>query len=315
MKLTCGAAPQKYDSSSAVRCCGKLRRYNPLQVAATQNRNFPTMSMLSRSWSFLTQAGLSHHVRLISTGVPALGFGERFVPKRLKLDECQPDYKEFPERDIVNFPRPKIAMFSPKVRMGLFPESWFNFLYKKTGVTGPYLLGYGLLAFCVSKEWYVITAENNLVFAFIVGNWLILKGVGGKYAERYYNRSQKANREMIGAKIEAFKDKNRAILKESTDLIKRCESWAPMVFQTQRDQVFMQMEEEYRKRLVEYRSAVKKNLDYLVDLDETKKRLQRRHIVDWVVDQVRTNITEQVQKAAFKQCLSHLQFLSTKAQI
>nr|XP_023403233.1 ATP synthase F(0) complex subunit B1, mitochondrial isoform X2 [Loxodonta africana] len=57
-------------------------------------------------------------------------------------------------------PVPPLPEYGGKVRFGLIPEEFFQLLYPKTGVTGPYVLGTGLILYFLSKEIYVITSET-----------------------------------------------------------------------------------------------------------------------------------------------------------
>ena len=43
-----------------------------------------------------------------------------------------------PERDMKNFPNPTQPAKHEPVRLGIVPQSWFDFMYPKTGVTGLY---------------------------------------------------------------------------------------------------------------------------------------------------------------------------------
>lgn len=69
-----------------------------------------------------------------------------------------------------------------KVRLGFVPEEWFQFFYKKTGVTGPYTFAITLSTYLVSKEIYVLEHEYysglSLLIMWVVG----IKKLGPKLA-------------------------------------------------------------------------------------------------------------------------------------
>jgi len=50
-------------------------------------------------------------------------------------------------------------------------------------------------------------------------------------------------------------------------------------------------EHRYRERVAQVYSAVKRRLDYQVELVSTKKRLEQQHMVNWIVDSVVSGIT------------------------
>jgi F-type H+-transporting ATPase subunit b len=48
------------------------------------------------------------------------------------------DYKEHPERDLVNFPYPARFQYPPKTRLLMIPDSWCTPFHKVTGTSGKY---------------------------------------------------------------------------------------------------------------------------------------------------------------------------------
>ena len=67
---------------------------------------------------------------------------------------------------MVNFPPRRQPVNPGKLRLGLIPDEWFQYMYNKTGVTGPYILFWGGLTTILSKEYFVpwVDTPEHLVF-------------------------------------------------------------------------------------------------------------------------------------------------------
>ena len=66
--------------------------------------------------------------------------GTKYVPANAGKWELTPaDFKEFPERDVVNYPHPDRREFPKPVRLGWMPDTWYRFFYEKTGESGEQL--------------------------------------------------------------------------------------------------------------------------------------------------------------------------------
>lgn len=63
-----------------------------------------------------------------------------------------------PERDTKNYPHPSQPERRPPVRLGIFPASWFDFMYPKTGTSGETNSGLQVVMceyFSISRTLYV----------------------------------------------------------------------------------------------------------------------------------------------------------------
>merc|ERR1712107_495381 len=77
-----------------------------------------------------------------------------------------------------------------------------------------------------------------------------------------------------------------------------------------RRRLCLQLEGEYRSRLAAAHSAVKKRLDYQVETANVLRRMEKKHMVDWIIGNVKASITPAQEAAALKKCISDLKALS-----
>lgn len=229
-----------------------------------------------------------------------------------KYDKSQIlEIDEGPERDVINFPRLKRPEHPGKVRMGVFPEEWFQFFYPKTGVTGPYLFGTGLLTYLYSKEIMVMDHEFfcgiTLIIMFTYAHKKFGKQIAA-YCDSEYEKELTLAQESHNSEVEAMKEviENEARAQEET----KCQA---LIFEAKKENIGLQLETEYRRRQMQAYSEVKKRLDYHLEVINIQRRLQQKHMVDWIVNNVQKSISGQQEKDMLSKCISDLKGLAAKA--
>ncbi|GJQ66002.1 hypothetical protein Trydic_g4094 [Trypoxylus dichotomus] len=205
----------------------------------------------------------------------------------------------------------KITRKEPgKVRLGLIPEEWFQFFYQKTGVTGPYVFLITVPSFFFSKEIYVLEHEYYSGLSVLIVFYLAVKKVGPHLAKAIdkgvddYERKWTSNR-----------DNDKKVFNDMIDnenKLQQSMEGQLMLQDAKKENVHLQLEEEYRQRLLVAYKTVKARLDFQVVKMLTEKKFLHRNLIEWVVNQVLAAYTSEAEKQTIDNCIQHLSTLSEK---
>jgi F-type H+-transporting ATPase subunit b len=224
----------------------------------------------------------------------------------------QSDVKRYPhdapERDFANYPPIRMPVQPGKVRLGFIPDEWFQFMYNKTGVTGPYILFWGAIATALSKEMFipwVDTPEHLIFLGFVIATTKMYGSKIGAMLDK-----------QVDQKIKAYEDE----LKESTksvdaqigslEALKSLPEANKLIHDSKRDNVLLQLEAAYRQRMAMVHQEVKKRLDYQLAIQNIYKRVEREQAINFILDGVKKSIGPNQEKEAFQSALSQLKALS-----
>jgi len=218
---------------------------------------------------------------------------------------------EAPERDRKNYPLPERPLEAGKVRMGFIPEEVFEAFYPKTGVTGPYLLLLGGATYALSKE--VIPMEHQFIngtsLALLI--YIIYKKYGLKMAEKTKEMAMKDMEQWELIRNHAIKNYELAIEKDS-ELAWQVEGIAEQLGPALKENVELQLEAEYRKRLAQVHEQIKRRLDYASAMASTRRRIEQEHMVDWIVRSVLSSISAEQEEENLNACIANLEALAAK---
>uniref|UniRef100_A0AC34Q1I8 ATP synthase subunit b n=1 Tax=Panagrolaimus sp. JU765 TaxID=591449 RepID=A0AC34Q1I8_9BILA len=239
--------------------------------------------------------------------------GKQFVPPE-PLPAVPKDYKEFPERDIVNYPYPARPAFEPKTRLLMFPDSWCTPFHKITGTSGPYLFFGGLFAFMLNKEIWVFEEQGHMLAGWILFYILVKNSFGYRIDQGLYKGYKE--------RMDYFKSLIQEDLKEAvefhknsaaeTDALAALKENFPVIF---KENMALQLEATYRKNVEAVSTELKRRLDYLKETEATKQRFERDYLLKLITQgvqkQVETN-EGNIKDVYLDNCISQLKTLSLK---
>lgn len=187
----------------------------------------------------------------------------------------------------------------------------FTFFYKKTGASGPYAFATALTTFLCSKEIYVIEHEFYTGLSIGIMCYIFCKkiapGLGqslseeAKQIEDDWNSGRKAD---ITANEEGIEQEKKDQWRADGQLV---------LIDAKKENVALQLEAAYRQRLANVYSEIKRRLEYQVQIQHVERRVNQKHLVNWVVEGVLKTITPDQDKANITKCLADLNGLASKA--
>jgi len=212
------------------------------------------------------------------------------------------------ERDLVNFPRRVRPVDKPPVALGFIPQEWMDALYPKTGVTGPYMALVGVGTFLASKEYFVMEHDFYVGIALVAVLGGIVKSVGPDYTA-YINKAVDDEDNQLRQIRQSEIDMCNATIDQEKAAQANATAWADVIT-AKKEAVGLQLEGEYRERLALAHSQIKKRLDYQLETANVMRRMEQKHMVDWIISNVKQSITPAQETAALKKCISDLKALS-----
>ncbi|CAL1541362.1 unnamed protein product [Lymnaea stagnalis] len=257
-----------------------------------------------------------HGIVKVMSAVPARG--EKTFTREERIEQW--DYVNSvyfgPERDMKNFPTLVQADSPEPVRLGVIPARWFDFLYPKTGVSGPYVLLGGFTLWMMSKEIMVID-HYFWEFPSFWGMVYILNKhpkVGPKLKKWLADSYETQKNIFYTRPLKSMKDQEADNIARNERLIEETET-AKHIYLAQKEGVQLQLEAAYRQRLQNAFLDVKKRLDYEVEKTNVRRKFEQDHMVNWIVSSVTKSISPQLEKESIKVCIQTLKGLASKQKV
>ena len=214
------------------------------------------------------------------------------------------------ERDTKNFPILKAPETIPEKQFILFPKSWGDALYSKTGVSGPYLLMTGVVTTLLSKEYIVI--EDTFfesVIAIATGVYVYqkyMKKMIEPWIQKELARDEYRRYTKPIADVKAYVSNEINKFENAKDAIDATKDFVA----AEKENIQLQLEAIYRERMDQVYKDVKRRLDYKVEVENAQRQFEQDQMVNWIVNNVVKSITAKEEKESLTSCIANLKRMS-----
>lgn len=284
--------------------------HSPYHLPPLNREPYP--ELLPRLGKAPEAAHLAEPTSLLESGLEKLDPKELEKAVNVRFGPSMPtiDDDKSPERDVVNFPRQPQLMDVPPRVFHVLPKSWFDFFHSKTGYSGGFTFATTFGLFLVSKEWIVMEHEicTGLSLTIIIS--IVVSKAGpavNKYLDNLINNGLKG--------WDDWQKNNIQLLDDVVDHYKAQENVVnnlPLIYDARREDVQVQLESEYRRRLKAVHDSTKKKLNYLVAVADSKRNIAHEHMVNWVIDHAVNSIGPKQEADVLDNCISNLKSLAAK---
>lgn len=208
---------------------------------------------------------------------------------------------------------PRVTRLEPeRVFFCLIPYTWIKFFNEKTGVTGFWTFMFTYGTYLLSKEKLIMEHEYYGGLSMIVLSYLAVVYVGPSIAEGLDKEVDAVENSFKQVRIDQQKNIEDDIQREKW--LQVCMEEQQVLVEAKRENVHLQLEAEYRSRLMTVYQEVKNKLDFQVAYEAIERKYAQDQMVRWTLQKVHESITDELDSQYVDKCLLELDELSQKRQ-